>query len=117
MTQGQVSLHPVNSHDMKIKSAIYMLLSSESVEVSEPTVQLTECSPDVEVVINKQGGICTRCNSMFKSRSSLLNHIKHCFKQEIEYLDQESEEEYNLNTQEKVIKLSTNRPRLVIVPH
>lgn len=79
MSQNQVNYTLINnSHSKKIRSAIDLLLSSDSVEVTEPTVKLTECSPDVDVVMNKQGGICTRCNRMFKSRTSLMNHLEKC---------------------------------------
>ena len=93
MAQYQVRSIPSNVHDPKIRSAIDMLLSSDSVEVTEPTVQLTECSPDVDVVMNKQGGICTRCNAMFKSRISLLNHIERCLNVLEGTEDNESEDE------------------------
>jgi hypothetical protein len=78
MAQYQVRTIPTNTQDHKIRSAIDILLSSDSVKVTEPVVKLTECSPEVDVVMNKQGGICTRCNTMFKSRTSLINHIEHC---------------------------------------
>lgn len=78
MSQQQVSNSYSNTQDRKIQSAIDMLLSSDSVKVAKPTVQLTQCSPEVDVVMNKQGGICTRCNSMFKSRSALLSHPEKC---------------------------------------
>lgn len=61
-----------------IRSAIDCLLYSGSIEVPVPTVKLTECSPDVDVVMNKQGGICTKCNAMFKSRTSLMSHLEKC---------------------------------------
>jgi hypothetical protein len=79
MAQYQVRTMTTNPQDHKIRKAIDMLLSSDSVKVTEPVVKLTECSPDVDVVMNKQGGICTRCNTMFKSRASLINHIEQCF--------------------------------------
>jgi len=60
------------------KYNIDMLLSSGAVNLSEPTIQLTTCSPNVDVVINGQGGICTSCNLLFLSRSSLVNHLEKC---------------------------------------
>ena len=74
-----------NSHDSsnsnnnnKIRNAIDLLLTSESVKVTDCSIQLTRCSPDIDVVMNKQGGICTKCNLMFKSRISLLSHLERC---------------------------------------
>ena len=67
-----------NINGKKVKSAIDFLLSSGSTQVPAPTVQLTECSPDVDVVMNKQGGICTKCHAMFKSRTSLISHLEKC---------------------------------------
>ena len=61
-----------------IGSAIQTLLSSESFKVSKPTVQLTECSPDIDIVMNEHGGICTICNSIFKSKIALDGHVKKC---------------------------------------
>ncbi len=78
MDQQQVSTRSINTQKYKIRSAIDMLLSSDSVEVTEPSVQLTECSPEVDIIMNKQGGICTRCNTMFKSRSALMSHPSRC---------------------------------------
>ena len=128
MAQYQVRSIPSNVHDPKIRSAIDMLLSSDSVEVTEPTVQLTECSPDVDVVMNKQGGICTRCNTMFKSRTSLLNHLERCkdvFEgTEDKESDGESQIQLNLDGKtdgkaERMIQLkipAQTSPKLVIVP-
>jgi hypothetical protein len=62
----------------KVRSDIDILLSSGAVNLSEPTIQLTTCSPDVDVVINGQGGICTSCNLLFLSRSSLMGHLEKC---------------------------------------
>ena len=59
-----------------------MLLCSDSVKVNSVSndfeIKLTECSPEVDVVMNKQGGICTKCNVMFISRISLINHLGKC---------------------------------------
>jgi len=62
----------------KIKSAIDYLLNSDSTEVSEPNLKLTECSPDIGVIMNGQGGICGKCNTMFKSKISLTSHLLKC---------------------------------------
>lgn len=78
MTESQVTYDNQNNHSVKIRSAIDMLLSSDAVIVSEPSVKLTECSPDIDVVMNGQGGICTNCNVMFLSGTSLKNHLKEC---------------------------------------
>ena len=73
------SINQGAEHKKNIRSAIDSLLSSGSTEVPVPTVKLTECSPDVDVVnMNKQGGICTKCNVMFKSRTSLMSHLEKC---------------------------------------
>jgi len=77
MAQNQTNVSS-RDHNQKIRSAIDMLLSSDSVKVSEPEVKLTVCSSELDVVINKQGGICTKCNVMFKSRTSLITHIEKC---------------------------------------
>ncbi len=61
-----------------LRSAIDFLLTSDSCQVSEPSVKLTECSPDVGVVMDGQGGICTKCGIVFKSKTSLTNHILKC---------------------------------------
>ena len=60
--------------DMKIKSAINLLLFSKSIKTSQPSIQLTKCSTDFDIIMHNNGGICTRCNIMFKSKISLLNH-------------------------------------------
>lgn len=65
--------------DEKLRSAINFLLSSGSVGVEKPSVKLIQCDPDVDIVINKQGGICTKCNVMFKSKVALDNHIEMCY--------------------------------------
>lgn len=63
----------------KIRFAIDSLLTSQSTQVvNSDDIKLTICSPDIEVVMNKQGGICTKCNTMFKSRTSLLSHLEKC---------------------------------------
>lgn len=60
-------------------SAIDMLLSSNCVDVSDGEVELTVCSSDIDVIMDGQGGICTKCNTGFKSRISLIDHVKQCF--------------------------------------
>ncbi len=80
MGYNQVNSNSTNvSHSAKIRTAIDLLLSSDSVGVTEPTVKLTECSPKVEVIMNKEGGgICTKCNTMFKSKPCLTSHLEKC---------------------------------------
>ena len=89
-------------HTKNMRSAIDLLLSSESMEVSEPPVKLTECSPKIDVIMNKQGGICTRCNRLFKSRVSLTSHLVKCY-------GNDSDENNNNNNNK------TNQPKLIIV--
>ena len=62
----------------KMKFAIDSLLTSDSTEASEPNFKLTECSPDVGVIMSGQGGICAKCNTMFKSKISLSSHLLRC---------------------------------------
>ncbi len=66
------------NYNKNIRCAIDSLLSSGSTEVLNPTIELTKCSPKLNVVINKQGGICTKCNVLFKSKTSLVLHLKKC---------------------------------------
>ena len=136
MDQQQVKTTVSNNHNCKIKSAIDILLSSDSVKVEEQSFKLTECSPDIDVIINKQGGICTKCNSMFKSRSSLLNHLTKCLSDksldEFGYISNDMEDntvddniitlktnpsKHNLTGNQLKIEsgLTKNRPKLVIV--
>lgn len=61
-----------------LRSAIDSLLTSGSCEVSEPCVKLTECNPDIGIIMSGQGGICTNCNVMFKTKTSLTNHLTRC---------------------------------------
>jgi len=61
-----------------LRNAIDCLLTSDSCQVSEPSVKLTECSPDIGVVMDGQGGICTKCGIVFKSKTSLTNHLLKC---------------------------------------
>lgn len=88
---------------IKIRSAIDLLLSSELVKC-EPTVELTQCSPHVDVVMNKQGGICTHCNILFKSRTSLLHHLETC------------NNNNNVIVPTTVVKLVVNKPVIVNKP-
>ena len=81
MVQEVVGGHGNANHgsNKRMRGAIDSLLTSQSTQVVAPdNIKLTTCSPDIEVVINKQGGICTKCNTMFKSRSSLINHLEKC---------------------------------------
>ena len=57
-----------------VKSAINFLLMSGSEKMSEPPVTLTQCSPSIDIIMNKQGGICVKCNTNFKSKVSLMEH-------------------------------------------
>ena len=88
----------------KIRSAIDLLLSSDSVEVSDPNINITECDPLVDVVMNKQGGICTKCNTLFESKVFLLNHLKTCNSHKIN-------DKINIKNEIK----NNNRAKLVIV--
>ena len=67
-----------NNNINHIKSAIDILLASDCSQVKESSIGLTKCSPDLNVIISKQGGICVKCNRMFKSKVSLDNHINNC---------------------------------------
>jgi len=84
MTQGDGSLFNINSKEKKnkkknIKLAIDSLLFSNSSETEESPIKITECSSVLDAVINnKQGGICTNCNALFKSQAFLVNHISKC---------------------------------------
>lgn len=79
MSKSQLSSNTTpENHSGKIRSAIDLLLSVDSINVVEPSVKLTECSPDIGVVMNEQGGICTNCNTLFKSKVSLMNHLISC---------------------------------------
>ena len=78
MSQNQGNTILLNSEKYEIRSAIDILLSSNSNKAIETTVKLIECSPEVDVIMNKQGGICTKCNTMFKSRTALLSHPQKC---------------------------------------
>ena len=124
MAQCQVRTMPINIPECKIRSAIDLLLSSNSVKVEEPTVNITICSPDVDVVINKQGGICTRCNSMFKSRISLINHIQSCIgstdvlygmEDQLDQVDNSRENESEVSPGPIKLKIKTNSPKLNIL--
>lgn len=108
--QNQVSTTSTEKNNNQIRSAIDLLLSSDSVEVKEPLIKLTECSPDVDVVINKSGGICTRCNTMFKSRVSLLNHLKKCDPNFV--LDNDDISDDDDISEEDVIKLNIKQPNI-----
>ena len=95
----------------KIRSAIDLLLSSDSVEVSDHDINITKCDPLVDVVMNKQGGICTKCNTLFESRVFLLNHIKNCYNRG---------DNHDLNNPDTInLKIKNNiepsRPKLMII--
>lgn len=124
--QNQVSTTPTEKTNDQIRSAIDLLLSSDSVEVKEPLIKLTECSPEVDVVINKLGGICTRCNTMFKSRVSLLNHLEKCDPNFVlseddnlnnNISEDNIDEDNNFDDDQPIIKLHIKQPspKLVIV--
>ncbi len=123
----------------KIRSAIDSLLTSQSTQVvNSDIIKLTICSPDIEVVMNKQGGICTKCNTMFKSRSSLLSHLEKCgiklssttseIRETPEKIKNDLSSEIHQNfstdfprlkldivTPSTAIPLKVNRPKLIIV--
>ena len=77
-TEKNVEYKETETKNKNIRGAIDFLLGSESKTTNETPVVLTECSPEIDVVINKNGGICTKCNIMFKSRVSLINHMEKC---------------------------------------
>lgn len=79
------------NENRKMRSAIDLLLSSDAVEVLNPTVKLTECSSNIDVIINKQGGICTKCNRMFKSKVSLIGHLEKCSPDALNMFDTNNE--------------------------
>ena len=41
-------------------------------------IKLRVCSSDIDIVMDKHGGICTKCNISFKSKLSLRNHLEKC---------------------------------------
>lgn len=98
----------------KIKSAIDYLLNSDSTEVSEPNLKLTECSPDIEVIMNGQGGICGKCNTMFKSKISLTSHLSKC---SYGQNDEESEKDSSecCNSSSSGSETNESAPRLIIM--
>lgn len=53
-------------------------LFSDNLKTVNSNLSLNICSPSVDVIIINQGGICTKCNSMFKSKISLVNHLEKC---------------------------------------
>ena len=118
MAQTQVTSRINNiSHSTEIRSAIDLLLSSDSVEVTEPTVKLTECSPNLEVVVNKRGGICTRCNIMFKSRPFLMGHLERCLGNNMIDMKYNDPISYNNIARLEIVDQSNNiQPKLVVVP-
>jgi hypothetical protein len=67
-----------NLYDLNIKAAINTLLLRGATQVNNHNVKLIECSPNIDVVMNKKGGICTKCNAMFKSKISLQGHLEKC---------------------------------------
>ena len=100
----------------KITSAIDLLISTNSTKVDIPTVQLTECSPDIDVIMNKQGGICTKCETLFKSKVSLVNHVKKCIPNSYSSLLLSLPEKTNYSpSTPKIVILNSNAPRLIIV--
>lgn len=116
MAQYQVGSLSSNPNDHKIRTAINLLLSSNSVKVSDPVnnpvVTLTTCSPDVDVIMNKLGGICTRCNTMFKSRISLLSHIERCL---VGNYDNNCGNNNNNEKRNEPRQIKSIRPKLIIV--
>ncbi len=123
MSDTEVSIDTTtNTQSGQIRSAIDSLLSFDSVKVSEPTVQLTECSPDVDVVMNKQGGICTNCNTLFKSKVSLVNHRCIANNSLITTIHSKTfntrpPPTFNLRHDPLIASKNITGPRLVIVPN
>ena len=115
-SQQQVSNTPTNIQNFRIRSAIDILLSSDSVEVTEPSLQLTECSPEVDIIMNKQGGICTRCHTMFKSRSALMSHLNRCVEYDNNDISENQIHNTNIEKSQMVLQ-QVSSPRLIIVPH
>lgn len=114
MSQSQVrSTQNIVTRSKKIRSAIDLLLSYNSIEVTEPSVKLTECSPDVDVVMNKQGGICTQCNIMFKSKISLMNHLDKC---SIKLTNPTKPTNCSSSCYMNIKTQIISKPRLIIVP-
>lgn len=97
----------------KIRSAIDLLLSSDSVKVSDHDIEITKCDPLVDVVMNRQGGICTKCNTLFESRVFLLNHIKNCHDREDNGHEDINNGHEDINNDHDTI--NTIRPKLMIV--
>ena len=102
-----------SSTDNKIRSAIDLLLSSDSVEVDNPNIDITRCDPMVDVVMNKQGGICTKCNILFESRAFLLNHLKQCHGCDVENSNNNLENNNGHENNDKIHEIK--KPRLLIV--
>lgn len=66
---------------------INSLLTANATEADDELMTFTECSPNIEVVVNKQGGICIKCNKMFKSRVSLVSHVEKCIGKKFDYIN------------------------------
>lgn len=78
-TMLTVSHTPTSNNNTQINApqkALNKLLFSDCVKISDTNIQITSCSPDVDVIINKKGGICTKCKKFFKSNISLHSHIQ-----------------------------------------
>ena len=66
-----------NNCSMELSSVIDSLFSN-NLETVNSNPSLNQCSPTVDVIMVNQGGICAKCNSMFKSKISLVNHLEKC---------------------------------------
>lgn len=99
----------------KMKSAIDCLLTSDSSEVSEPNFKLTECSPDIGVIMSGQGGICTKCNTMFKSKISLTSHLLKCSYNSGDSNEKDSNECCNSSSFDSSESGENTVPRLIIM--
>lgn len=72
---------PTSNNILKISKSpkdINVLLFSDCVKTSTSNIQLILCSSDIKVIINKTGGVCTKCRKFFKSDISLNGHLSKC---------------------------------------
>lgn len=69
---------PTSNNILKSPKDINVLLFSDCVKTSTSNIQLNSCSSDIKVIINKTGGVCTKCRKFFKSDISLNGHLSKC---------------------------------------
>ena len=70
-----------NTGPCEIKLAVDNLFksSNKTYENKQASpIKLRVCSSDIDIVMDKHGGICTKCNISFKSKLSLRNHLEKC---------------------------------------